>query len=39
MAGEVCNFWLCVGFRKLFLLDCNGVVNFYFYFFYFFYFF
>ena len=28
--GKVQNFWLCVGFGKLFWLYCNGVVNFYF---------
>ena len=30
MAGEVWNFWLCVGFGKLFWLCCNGVVNLFF---------
>ena len=29
MVGEVCNFWLCVGFEKLFCLCCNGVVKFF----------
>ena len=29
MVGEVCNFWLCVGFEKLFWLCCNGVVKFF----------
>ena len=27
MVGEVWNFWLCVGFGKLFCLGCNGVVK------------
>ena len=29
MAGDVWNFWLCIGFGKLFRLCCNGVVKFF----------
>ena len=34
MVAEVWNFWLCVGFGKLFWLCCNGVMNFFFFFFF-----
>ena len=35
MEGEVWNFWLWVGFGKLFSCDCNGNVIFFFFFFFF----